>query len=456
MNILLVANGFPPSAFGGVEVYVYQLAKYFSAHNHQVTVFCRESSENLPDHQVIKENVDGMRIIRIVNDHKNTSTFNATFEDPRIEEIYHEVIEDLSPDLVHINHLIALSYRLPLLTRELGIPSIISLHDYWPFCFRVQLVDWMENHCRGPLNGGDCFLCIQGGHGGIRTRATRLVKDLVPYSWRQSIRKKVFRSSSTSYLTNLSQELVNDRYESYRQAILSADKIFTPSRYIKKQYENNGYPGDRFQVVRLGIDIPDSWNNVDEPHYEPAAGQGMRFTFVGTLIPNKGADVLIRAFKRLENKKITLSIYGREDVAPSHYLALLKELAHGDDRIIFKGSFNQEERREVYQNSDVVVIPSRFPETFSIVAHEGLAYGKPIIASDIGAIPEVVIDGKNGMLVPPGDENALYSVLKSVIEEVGVLGKLELPGPINIFSTAEHGEFLQTVYAEVIRINQIS
>jgi len=450
LNILLVSNGFPPSAFGGVEVYVYQLAKIFSAQKHQVTVFCRESSESLPDYHVIDETVDGIRIIRIVNDYKNTSTFNATYEDPHIEKIFHDILQEISPELIHFNHLITLSYRLPLLARDAGIPSIISLHDYWPFCFRVQLVDWMGNHCRGPLNGGNCYLCIQGGHGGLRTRATRLMKDLVPYTWRQTIRKKVIRSSSKSYLSNLSEDLINERYESYQQAILSVRRIFTPSRYIKHQYEINGYPKDSFQVVRLGIDMPDSGNNFDKFTNEHSSNQRMRFTFVGTLIPNKGPDILIRAFKRLDNKKISLSIYGREDVAPSHYLNLLKELANGDERIVFKGSFNQDERGEVYRNSDVVVIPSRFPETFSIVAHEGLAYGKPIIASDIGAIPEVVADGKNGILVPPGDEDALYSVLKNVIEDAGVLKKLECPGPIEIYSTAEHGEFMQKVYAEVI------
>jgi len=450
LNILLVSNGFPPSAFGGVEVYVYQLAKIFSAQKHQVTVFCRESSESLPDHHVIDETVDGIRIIRIVNDYKNTSTFNATYEDPLIEKIFNDILQEISPELIHFNHLITLSYRLPLLARDAGIPSIISLHDYWPFCFRVQLVDWMENHCRGPLNGGDCYHCIQGGYGGLRTRTIRFIKDLFPYSWRQTIRRKVIRSSSTSYLTNLSEDLIDERYESYRQAILSAQRIFTPSRYIKHQYELNGYPADRFQVVRLGIDIPSSRIDTHSSANDQFAEEVKRFTFVGTLIPNKGADVLIRAFKRLDNKKISLSIYGREDVAPSHYLVLLKDLVKGDERIVFKGSFNQDERGEVYRNSDVVVIPSRFPETFSIVAHEGLAYGKPIIASDIGAIPEVVADGKNGILVPPGDEDALYSVLKNVLEDAGVLKNLECPGPIEIYSTAEHGEFMQKVYAEVI------
>lgn len=450
MNILFVSNGFPPSAFGGVEVYVYQLAKVFSSQKHQVTVFCRESSQSLPDHHVIDEKIDNIRIIRIVNDYKDTSSFNATYEDPKIEKLFFEVLQELSPDLVHINHLITLSYRLPLLARDAGIPSIISLHDYWPFCFRVQLVDWMENHCRGPLNGGDCYQCIQGGYGGLRTRTTRFIKDLVPYSWRQTIRRKVIRSSSTSYLTNLSQDLIEERYESYRMAILSAQRIFTPSRYIKYQYELNGYPEDRFQVLRLGIDIPNSRIDKHDLANDQVAKGVRRFIFVGTLIPNKGADVLIRAFKRLDSKTISLSIYGREDVAPSHYLALLRDLANGDERIAFKGTFNQDQRSEVYQNSDVVVIPSRFPETFSIVAHEGLAYGKPVIATDIGALPEVVIDGKNGLLVPPGDDQALYSILKGVVDNPALLGKFEFPGPIEIYSMAEHSEFLQKVYAQVL------
>lgn len=450
MNILLVSNGFPPTAFGGVEVYVYQLAKILTAQKHQVTVFCRESSQSLPDHHVIDEIVDGIRIIRIVNDHKKTSSFTGTYEDPQIEEIFCDILEEISPELVHINHLITLSYRLPLLARDTGIPSIISLHDYWPFCFRVQLVDWEENHCGGPLNGGNCYQCIQGGYGGLRTRAARLAKEMVPYTWRQTIRNRVIRSSSTSYLTNLSEELILERYESYRQAILSSHRILTPSRYIKSQYELNGYPEDRFQVVRLGIDVPDTRTDATISTIDKSTNGAFRFTFVGTLIPNKGADVLIRAFRKLADMKVSLSIYGREDIAPAHYLALLKELSNGDERILFKGSFNQEERGEVYRNSDVVVIPSRFPETFSFVAHEGLAYMKPIIASDIGALPEVVIDGKNGFLVPPGDERALHSILEKIVEDKGLLSNLECPGPIDIYSTEEHGEYIQKVYAQVL------
>jgi glycosyltransferase involved in cell wall biosynthesis len=450
MNILLVANGYPPSAYGGVEVYVYQLASHLVNLNHQVTVFCRESAENKPDYERIGDNLNGVKVIRVVNDFKNTTSFKDTFDDERIEQYFADTLREISPDIVHINHLIALSYKLPQIVKEIGLPTVISLHDYWPFCFRVRLVDWQDNHCPGQLNGGDCYQCIQGGDGGLKTRVLSIVKGVTPYSWRQGIRRRIFRRSSPSILGDLSQELLIRRYQDYKDAILSANRIFVPSKYIRTQYYLNGYPKDRIEVVRLGIDVPGESLGSPTRQVEKKQRDEIRFIFVGMMIPNKGLDILIKAFKKLDNEKIRLYVYGRDDIVPAYYRNLLRDLSNGDERIVFRGPFGQDERRKVYEDCDIVVIPSRFPETFSLVAHEAFAFGKPVIASDIGALPEVVIDGQNGFLVPPGNVLSLTKLMDRVVREPESLSDLNIPGPVKVYSIADHVDYLTSIYLKEI------
>jgi len=450
MKIILVANGYPPTAFGGVEVYVYQLANYLVSHGHFVTVFCRESSLETPDHEIIEDTLEGVRVIRVVNDFKNTSSFEDTFRDNQIEEAFTTLIRKEAPDVVHFNHLIALSSHLPILAGRSGIPSVGSLHDYWPFCFQVRLVDWKKRQCQGPLNGGNCYRCIQGGDGNLYTRFLRSVKDALPYSWRQFIRKRILKRSSSSYLTDLSRELIEQRYQMFKRSLLTARRIITPSQFVRQQYVRNGYPGERIEVLKLGVEHPVPGAIQPPLKRDINSEKVLRFVFIGTLIPDKGIDVLIRAFRQLEKDHIRLRIYGRDDIAPVEYRNLLRRLSAGDERIEFLGPFDQAARASVYSNADVVVIPSRAPETFSIVAHEALAFGVPVIATDIGALPEVILPRVNGYLVTPGDTESLHVVLEILSNNPGLLTGLEIPGPVRIYSIYEHGEEIEKIYRDAV------
>lgn len=448
MKITLVANGYPPTAYGGVEVYVYQLANYLVSCGHQVTVFCRESSLESPDYLVKEDSFEGVRIIRIVNDFKKTSSFSDTFQDRQIENVFTTLLRKETPDIVHFNHLIALSSRLPSLADQMRIPFIVSLHDYWPICFQVRLIDWRKRQCAGPMKGGDCYRCIQGGDGNLGMRILRTAKDALPFSWRQFVRKKILRRSSSTYLTNLSREAIDQRYRSFKDSILAARRILTPSQFVRGQYVQNGYPEERIEVLKLGVEFPSAPKKPSRISGEIASERIVRFVFIGSLIPDKGVDVMIRAFRKLDKDRIRLRIYGRDDIAPIEYRNVLKKISAGDERIEFLGSFKQEARASVYSDVDAVIVPSRAPETFSIVAHEALAFGVPVIASDIGALPEVVIHGVNGFLISPGDPTALYEVLDNLSSNPGLLTNLQVPGPVTIYSMKEHGEMIEKIYQE--------
>jgi glycosyltransferase involved in cell wall biosynthesis len=114
------------------------------------------------------------------------------------------------------------------------------------------------------------------------------------------------------------------------------------------------------------------------------------------------------------------------------------------------GPFSPEDRPRIYAQLDVLVIPSLSPETFSRAAREALAYGVPVIASRVGALTEVVLDGVNGYTFPPGDEEALRRILEELAQDPERLRSLGLPGPVSLLSVEAHVRALEQIYQELL------
>ncbi len=135
----------------------------------------------------------------------------------------------------------------------------------------------------------------------------------------------------------------------------------------------------------------------------------------GRLQRPKGQDVAIRALASVVPNAPVLHLvlvgeaaFGIDADYPSELAALAAELAVSD-RVHSLGF--QQDMSAVYAASDLILVPSTRPEGFGLVVAEGLAAGKPVIASNVGAIPELIDDGINGLLVPPNDVDALAHAL---------------------------------------------
>lgn len=130
--------------------------------------------------------------------------------------------------------------------------------------------------------------------------------------------------------------------------------------------------------------------------------------FVGRFDKQKGIDILLPIFRKVNRTDLHLYIAGGSVLDDCN---LNKE--YGSDNITFLGWIDHDIVGKYYSACDVVIMPSRW-EAFGLVAIEAMSYGKPVIVSNRGALPELVEEGKTGFIFDLNDENSLESVLNNL------------------------------------------
>ena len=176
----------------------------------------------------------------------------------------------------------------------------------------------------------------------------------------------------------------------------------------------------------------------------------MNFAAIGPLQPIKGMDIAIKAFNKVPGDHLSLNIYGRYDVFPRDYVQRVFKLAQADQRVSLKGPFNPKDRDAIFDTIDVLIVPSPVPETFSLAAHEALALGKPVLATRIGALANVIRDGVNGYLFEPGNDRQLAEHIRSLVSEPELIEKFSFPGTESCLTTEEHVQKIETIYRQVL------
>lgn len=143
--------------------------------------------------------------------------------------------------------------------------------------------------------------------------------------------------------------------------------------------------------------------------------------FVGRLIPLKGINILIKALKliHIENSSFQLFIVGEGPEQKT--LENLSSDLNITSSVRFLGNLPRNELRIYYQKASVFVLPSILyknqTEGLGVVLLEAMASGVPVIGSNIGGIPDIIEDGENGLLVPPGEPQALANAIIRIIED---------------------------------------
>ena len=162
-------------------------------------------------------------------------------------------------------------------------------------------------------------------------------------------------------------------------------------------------------------------NDIISYEKEDAANEVFTVGYVGRLIPYKGLDEFLGAISLVIRKtaSIRFSLFGEESYQihlKGNYKMSLEERAqelHIEKYITFHGFI--EDQRKIYSQIDCLVLPS-YREAFPFVILEAMASGVPVIATNVGGIPELITDGETGFLIPPKDPQAIADAVTYVIE----------------------------------------
>ncbi len=378
MRILHLVHQYPPDEVGGTELYTQSLVHQLAGRGHEVAVFYRRRRAG----RGIISRREGQARVYIAWDGELSPTrrFLATFYSPFLTHAFQDVLDTFQPDLVHIQHLMGLPLTIWERLRARGIPYLVTLHDYWWICANAQLItNDGRVICNGPRAYFNCARCALARAGRMSLRlAIPGLAGLI--AWR------------TARLRTILKE---------------AQRIIAPSRFVRDWYARHGIPAEQITVIPHGIDEAFlRAGNVRHPH------EGIRIAYIGGLSWQKGVHILIEAFRQVQGA-VSLWIAGDEDADPA-YVADLRRRA--DKRTRFLGKLNRNQVIETLQAIDLLAVPSLWHETFSLIAHEALAVQVPVIASNVGALREAIVEGSTGFLLPPGDVEAWRKQIQRLID----------------------------------------
>ncbi len=443
MKILQVSHGFPPKENAGVELYTFYLSKALAGLNNEVSIFCREESPNKDEFSSSEEIYEGFKVTRVVNNLTMISDPKIYYDNHYFDESFKKILKREKPDLVHFQHFIALSAHLLRLAKEEGLPVVLTLHDFFILCHRIHLLKEDNTLCPGPLYGLECSSCLSGFYG-AKPKDGRTVffiknKGFLPFLFIKWTKRFFI---PPKFLDKQGYEVFH-RYRFMYEILRIPDLLFAPSIFVQKEFLKY-YPAikSRLKVVPLGI-----------PHLQGRTGEvkgngKVRFCYFGNILPLKGVHLLIDALKKLPLEKASLTIYGGRNRWNAGYYDQLKEEAKGLP-VDFHDSFKREDLAIALKDQDVVVLPSICPESFSFVIREANILGLPVIASRIGAIPEAVKEGQNGLLFEPGNVNELRKCMLRFIEDRSLVKRMvdNMPRPKTM---EEHAVEIEGFYKRLI------
>ena len=398
MRILYACHQFFPDYGTGTERYTLQLAQQMQRMGHSVSVltYATKALGTQPSARAAMlrwtYEYEGVPVIglRHVDFDSRGGMPSISFElsDPVIFQEIKQFLGEQSFDLLHCIHPMRTGEAMRA-AKESELKVVLHLMDYWMICPRVTLQRLDGSLCDGPDHGRNCAkFCCQDNE----------------------IRERLFK-----------------RYADSLETLGMVDAVLSHSRFLIEVFKQSGVDTRGFVHCPNGFD----YANVKFNDRGRDRGDTVAFGFIGTILPHKGVEILIDAFKRVAADNVRLKIYGGYFEHSEYYSRLLAK-AEGDKRIEFCGDYAFNSVAGVLAGIDVVVVPSLWYENAPLVIGTAQAFGIPVIATGLGGMKEMVVDGVNGFTFRLADAEDLADKIRLLAAKPGVLADLsrnKMPPP---------------------------
>ncbi len=394
---------------GGTGRYLLSLIDLLKDHNHQIQIFAMKDKNCLPSiyspYFVEEQDFSYPKLnFKII---PKVAKFIYSFEAKRKIE---KLIKKEKPDIAHLHniyHHITPSI-LPIL-KKYHIPAVQTLHDF-------HLIS--PNYILYSEKDGIHEECSHGKY------------------WKAIIHKCIKNSRSASALSAAKMyfEKITKIYTK------NVDMFISPSQFLMNKYIENGFPADKICFLRHFVEL-------DE--YKPKFSPGKYILFFGRLHAQKDVKTLIEAVSELPDIDLKIVGSGREEKS------LLELIAKKNAKNIeLLGARYGKNLKDIIKNSAFVVVPSAWYENAPFAVLESFALGKPVIASNLGGLPELIKHKSTGLLFRAGDADDLkekilsLSLYPCLIRTMGVQARLFVE---KNFSPEKHYQDLMSIYKKVIK-----
>lgn len=411
MRILLVNYRYFIS--GGPEKYMFNIKKMLEDNGHEVIPFSIHSNKNVETKysRYFVEPI-GSRNATYFDEVKKTpksiwQMLTRSVYSVEVEKAIKKEIRDVKPDLVYIIHFVnKLSPSVICGAKKMGIPVVLRLSDYFLLCPRF---DFMYN--KKP-----CEDCLTKGY-------------------MSCIKKKCVKGSLFASVIRVFSMKVHSMMKIYR----NVDAFITPSEFLRKKLIDNGFEEKKI------VCIPTFTASKSEIGEQKIGSYGLYF---GRITEEKGVDTVVKAYEMMPNREV--KIMGddttEEAVKLKNYIKQ-KNIKN----IEFVGFKCGEELEKIIKDARFVLIPSIWYDNLPNTALEAFQYSKPVIASNIGSLPELVIDGVNGYLFEPSNVKELCHTVTcldddNVVQKMGIASRKRLE---ERFSPSTHYKNLMKVFNSV-------
>jgi len=413
MKICIVSQYFPPRIIGGGEYAAYMTAKALAKQGQNVDVLTSHPRllhspnlcQKIPIHEV-KDNIVIHRILGL-----RTLKFNSvdlTIFSEYALFLLHSFFVTISfaknkkPDIIHAMNIESIPSSV-MAARLCKIPVVVTINSNVTMCPKGDFINVEGHVCNdkcGFLSAKSCLFAR------FQRRPWRAFLFLETFLW----------------------------YSIVRICTRRADKIVAVSSYVKEALIKKGVTPQKIEVIpeMISLDFFKEKDGISSADNEFAISlrdkivlyAGARFDY------RKGSQVLIKAMpivlKGLPNTKFIIT-----GVIPKKEMKLIEE-KNLSKNVVFTNLIPREKMPAIYDMSDVVVFPNVAPEPFGLVLTETMGRKKPVIASNIGGIPEIVKNEVNGLLVTPNDPNDLAKAIIRVLTDEKLAKRLSESGTLTV------------------------
>ena len=382
MRVLQLAQFLPPVA-GGEERHVWNLARALAARSHEVTLLGFATAEDPAGESV----VDGIRVLRV---RPAASRLPVLYSDPSRPHalplpdpgVSRAIARELAIgryDVAHAHNWIVNSALGP--AARAGVPLVMTLHDYSHICATKRLMEHGRARCPGP-SPRRCLSCASGHYGAVNWAVTVAANAAAAQRRARRITQVAAVSSAV------------------------ADAVAIPAGHWLHRASLSARVIPNFIPDDIILDeIPPT--RADAP-----------ILFAGDMTADKGVQVLLDAYQRLESPP-ELVLAGRMPVPDAWRFP---------PGARWVGQLPHEEVVGLFRSSRVVVVPSVWADPCPTVVLEAMAAGRPVIGAASGGITDMVVDGRTGLLVAPGDPVALAEALATLLRQPETAGSFGVAG----------------------------